>query len=103
MRIWRSVNTDRAGEIWSSTKTGEEREIILPESIAASLIRHRKIQAKEKLGAGASWRNPDLVFPNTKGGSTAAPPATRPSSATAREPVFRGCASTICAIPLAPS
>ena len=25
-------------------------------------------QAEEKLGAGASWRNPDLVFPNTKGG-----------------------------------
>jgi integrase len=41
-RIWRSVNTDRAGEIWSSTKTGEEREIVLPESIAASLMRHRE-------------------------------------------------------------
>ncbi len=68
MRIWRSVNTDRAGEIWSSTKTGEEREIILPENIAASLMRHRRIQAEEKLAAGASWRNPDLVFPNTKGG-----------------------------------
>jgi integrase len=68
LRIWRSVNTDRAGEIWSSTKTGEEREIILPENIAAALVRQRKIQAEEKLGAGASWRNPELVFPNTKGG-----------------------------------
>ncbi len=68
MMIWRSVNTDRAGEIWSSTKTGEEREIILPENIAASLVRHRKMQAEEKLAAGASWRNPDLVFPNTKSG-----------------------------------
>ena len=68
MRIWRSVNTNGAGEIWSSTKTGEEREIILPENIATSLMRHRKIQAEEKLGAGASWRNLDLVYPNTKGG-----------------------------------
>src|SRR5919107_376637 len=68
LRVWRSVNTHRAGEVWSSTKSGEEREIILPENIAASLIRHRKMQAEEKLAAGASWRNPDLVFPNTKGG-----------------------------------
>ena len=68
LRVRRSVNTDRAGERWATTKTGEEREIILPESIAASLIRHRKIQAEEKLAAGASWKNPDLVFPNTRGG-----------------------------------
>jgi integrase len=68
LRVWRSVNTDRAGEVWSSTKTGEEREIVLPENIAASLMRHRKMQAEEKLAVGASWRNPELVFPNTKGG-----------------------------------
>ena len=68
LRVWRSVNTDRAGERWTSTKTGEEREIVLPEHIAASLVRHRKIQAEEKLAAGGSWRNPDLVFPNTLGG-----------------------------------
>ena len=68
LRIWHSVNTDRAGEKWSSTKSGEEREIILPEHIAASLVRHRRIQAQEKLAAGGSWRNPDLVFPNTLGG-----------------------------------
>jgi integrase len=66
--IRNSVNTDRAGERWSSTKTGEEREIVLPEHIAASLERHgKKIQAEEKLAAGGSWRNPDLVFPNTLG------------------------------------
>jgi integrase len=68
LRVWRSVNTDRAGERRSSTKTGEEREIVLPEHIAASLARHRKIQAEEKLAAGGNWRNPDLVFPNTLGG-----------------------------------
>jgi len=70
LRVWRSVNTDRAGERWSSTKTGEEREIVLPEHIAASLVRHRKIQAQEKLASSASggWKNPDLVFPNTLGG-----------------------------------
>jgi integrase len=68
LAVRRSVNTDRAGEIWSATKSGEEREIILPEHIAASLARHRKIQAQEKLVAGGSWKNPDLVFPNTLGG-----------------------------------
>jgi integrase len=68
LRVWRSVNTDRAGERWSSTKTGAEREIVLPEHIAASLSRHRKIQTEEKLAAGGTWKNPDLVFANTLGG-----------------------------------
>lgn len=68
LAVRRSVNTDRAGERWSPTKTGEEREIVLPERVAASLARHRKIQAEEKLAAGAAWKNPDLVFPNTLGG-----------------------------------
>lgn len=68
LRVWRSVNTDRAGERWNSTKTGEEREIVLPDHIAASLARHRKLQAGEKLTAGGSWKNPNLVFPNTLGG-----------------------------------
>jgi integrase len=31
-------------------------------------VRHRKIQATEKLAAGGAWKNPELVFPNTKGG-----------------------------------
>jgi integrase len=43
LRVWRSVNTDRAGERWSSTKISEEREIVLPEHISASLARHRKL------------------------------------------------------------
>jgi integrase len=71
LRIWRSVNTDRAGERWSSTKTGEEREIVLPEQVAALLVRHHKLRAEEKLGAEAkpgAWKNPDLVFSNTLGG-----------------------------------
>ena len=68
LSVRNSVSTDRAGEVWSTTKSGEEREIFLPERIAASLARHRKMQAEEKLAAGGSWTNPDLVFPNTKGG-----------------------------------
>ncbi len=46
---------------------GEGREIVLPERIAASLVRHREIQVEGKLAADGSWRNPDLVFPDTKG------------------------------------
>jgi len=68
LAVKRSVNTDRAGERWSPTKTGEVREIVLPERVAASLARHRKIQAEEMLAAGSAWKNPDLVFPNTLGG-----------------------------------
>lgn len=66
MAVRRSVNTDRAGEVWSTTKTGEEREILLPESLAEALYRHRKLQAREELAA-KGWARGDLVFPNTKG------------------------------------
>ena len=44
------------------------KPIVLPEHISASLARHRKLQAEEKLAAGGAWKNPDLVFPNTLGG-----------------------------------
>ncbi len=99
MRIWRSVNTDRAGEIWSSTKTGEEREVILPENIAASLMRHRKMQARRSSAPAPRGGIPASSSRTSKAASTAAPPSTRTSSATVREPVFRGCVSTTYATP----
>ena len=43
------------------------KPIVLPEHISASLARHRKLQAEEKMAAGGAWKNPDLVFPNTLG------------------------------------
>jgi hypothetical protein len=81
--------TDRAGEVWNATKSGEEQEIVLPENIAASLVRHRKIQAEEKLAAEAkpgTWkRTPTSSSRTPRAESTAAPPSTRTSSATARK------------------
>jgi integrase len=70
--------TDRAGEVWNATKSGEEQEIVLPENIAASLVRHRKIQAEEKLAAEAkpgTWkRTPTSSSRTPRAESTAAPP-----------------------------
>ncbi|MDQ3793293.1 MAG: tyrosine-type recombinase/integrase [Actinomycetota bacterium] len=65
--VRRSVATDRAGERWSTTKSGEEREIVFTSSIAETLRRHRTLQSKERLAAKRPWRDGRLVFPNTKG------------------------------------
>jgi integrase len=65
--VRRSVSTDRAGEVWNTTKSGDEREILMPETVCGALKRHRKLQAEEVLAA-PSWKDPDLVFPNRRGG-----------------------------------
>ena len=68
LTIRRSVSTYRAGERWSPTKTGEEREILMPRSIESVLTRHRALQNEERLAAKGEWKNPKLVFPNRTGG-----------------------------------
>jgi integrase len=71
MVVRRSVSTYRAGEVWSATKTGEEREIPLPPKVAARLQRHRAAQARDQLARSpGSWADPALVFPNAQGSVT---------------------------------
>lgn len=65
--VERSVDTHGAGVTWGSTKTGESRTIALPESLAAALERHWRIQAAEKLKA-KGWDDEQLIFPNQRGG-----------------------------------
>lgn len=67
LSVERSVDTHTAPPRWGRTKTGEEREILLPEPVRECLERHRAIQAGEKLAA-SRWDDPRLVFPNQRGG-----------------------------------
>jgi integrase len=64
--------------IWRSYKSGDwyfgepktprsRRRIPLPASVVAALKEHRRHQAEERLKAGASYRNIDLVFATSEG------------------------------------
>ncbi len=57
VQLWRSV---RSG---GDTKTRLSRRTLrLPERCVEALVRHRDSQAREKVGAGASWVDLQLVF-----------------------------------------
>lgn len=69
MIVRRSVQTRRAGAEWSATKSGAEREILLPPNVEACLRRHRTMQNEKRLKA-KRWEDPRLVFANTRGSVT---------------------------------
>jgi integrase len=52
----------------TETKTdGSRRTIALPDSVVRALRAHRARQAQDRLVAGISWRDQDLVFTNRSG------------------------------------
>jgi integrase len=52
----------------TETKTdGSRRTIALPDSVVRALRMHRARQAQERLAAGMSWKDQDLVFTNRSG------------------------------------
>lgn len=65
LTIERSVSTTNGTE-WGTPKNGEARTVRLPKKVVASLKRHRKAQLEER-AAARTWRDPELVFPNTVG------------------------------------
>jgi integrase len=57
IHVWRSAS--RTGEV----KTAKSRRsLVLPRRAAAALVTHRKLQAAERLAAGAAWQDNNLVF-----------------------------------------
>ena len=57
IHVWRSAS--RTGEV----KTPKSRRsLVLPRRAMAALMAHRKLQAVERLAAGATWHDNDLVF-----------------------------------------
>ena len=63
--VRRSADTRTQTRV-STTKTGRERKIGIGPRTVASLQTHRARQLKERMAA-ASWQDPGLVFPNTRG------------------------------------
>lgn len=63
------VRQDGKGWSLAEPKTDKSRRTVtLPESVLASLQRHRIRQAEEKLRAGATYKDHHLVFANQLGG-----------------------------------
>jgi integrase len=57
IHVWRSAS--RTGEVKTEKS---RRSIVLPRRAAAALVAHRKLQAAERLAAGATWHDENLVF-----------------------------------------
>jgi integrase len=64
-----SMQPDEHGRrVLDETKTrGSRRLVVLPHLAVAALVRHRTVQARERLRAGPRWEELGLVFPNTVG------------------------------------
>jgi integrase len=63
--VWRSADTRTRTRV-STTKTGKDRRIHIGPRTVDVLKGHRARQLEERMAA-ASWMDPGLVFPNTKG------------------------------------
>jgi integrase len=58
----------RAERYGGDTKTGKSRRTLaLPRRCSEALREHKKLQAKDRLRAGALWQDHDLVFASTVG------------------------------------
>jgi integrase len=57
IHVWRSAS--RTGEVKTEKS---RRSLVLPMRATAALVAHRKLQAAERLAAGAAWNDENLVF-----------------------------------------
>ena len=62
IHVWRSAS--RTGEV-KTLKS--KRSLVLPRRATAALVAHRKLQAAERLAAGAAWQDNNLVFCHENG------------------------------------
>jgi integrase len=57
IHVWRSAS--RTGEVKTQKS---RRSLVLPQRAMAALMAHRKLQAAERLAAGPTWQDNNLVF-----------------------------------------
>jgi hypothetical protein len=62
VHVWRSAS--RTGEVKTEKS---RRSLVLPKRATAALIAHRKRQAAERLAAGSTWEDNNLVFCHENG------------------------------------
>jgi integrase len=65
--VRRAVEETRSGLAFKEPKTNRFRPVALPPVVVEALREHRKAQAAERLKAGPSWQDYDLVCPARNG------------------------------------
>jgi len=69
--VRRTITRGEDGRGWvvgATTKSGRGRRVRLTRRAVAALEDHRRRQLEERMGASGRWSDPDLVFPNERGG-----------------------------------
>jgi integrase len=65
IRVTHALQAGPQGSVIRETKTGRSRRaVMLTESAASALRRHRRPQSEERLWLGPAWAEHDLVFAN---------------------------------------
>ncbi len=69
VRVTKVIHHVRGGGwIWQEPKTKKSsRRVVFPGWLVSMLVDHRRKQLEQKLKAGRSWKDNDLVFPNRIG------------------------------------
>jgi integrase len=62
IHVWRSAS--RTGDVKTPKS---KRSLVLPKRAVTALLAHKKLQAAERLAAGASWQDNNLVFCHENG------------------------------------
>jgi integrase len=63
LRIDEGLVAVRQGAAWSNAKNARSRRVIpLDDETLRVLVRHRKVQAEERLAAGPKWEDHDLII-----------------------------------------
>jgi integrase len=75
IHVWRSAS--RTGDVKTPKS---KRSLMLPKRSVAALQAHRKLQAAERLAAGAAWQDNNLVFCHEDGRMYTATPSTGDSA-----------------------
>lgn len=67
LRVARTLSRAKSGPRYTTPKNGHGRSVVLTDRAIEALKRHRVCQNAERLKAGASWTNEDLIFCNPTG------------------------------------
>ena len=67
VQIQRTLSRAKSGPRYNPPKNGKGRSVRLGELAVAALRRHRLRQTEQRLAAGGTWVDNDLVFPNAVG------------------------------------
>jgi integrase len=104
VRIERALVEVHGRPEWSDGKNARSRRTIsIDPSTMSALAAHRKLQAEERLAAGADWVDSGLVVATKTGNRLSPATSTRASSGSSPMPACRGSPPTVSVTPPPPT